>query len=243
MSLLLLFLMAPPQDSQSWERPQPRPAEEGRWLCWEYTGKGPRAWVVKEAYPLEYFKNHIPVSDSMADWYIQHAPKHSKMTAEVKPLGRLSDQNVFDVFYRLPSLERPLGKLILIGTRGLYRPVVWIDGDMVDELDDSEIAEFETGQVLGTRCRHRRSYYFEDYFVFDPVQRIPINLRVDERIETILSKMGWRAWIDGNFDLWTLTFRGQKWEGKGWFVVEFRLSKGRLIAKSIRYDPNPKPST
>jgi hypothetical protein len=233
-----------PADNQDWSTPEERPVEQGRWLCWMYSGKGKWTRVIRDAFPMDYFIKNLAAFDQEIRFRVEHDPEYATITAEIKPVGRLAGQRVLDVFFRHLVAEKVFGKMILIGDEERYKPVVWMLDDLVDAFSDSEVVHFPTGDILGTRSHHTRSYYFEDYFVFDRVQRIPINLRVDVLIRTTTSKMGCSAWVDGGFDLGTLTFRsvdfkqGGIWRN-GECELRLDLKDNALIQKSFRRIPPP----
>jgi hypothetical protein len=251
--ILFISIYTPLSLSQAWDIPSERPTEKGRWLCWNYSGKGSWALEITTAHPLEYFVKDLSDFDSEIHWRVTNEKKFgwSKYKGEVKNVGVFAGRQVWDIFFYLPQDKIPFGKMVLISENNLFRPVVWILADTLVYFASSEIKIVQGVSVLETKCRidGRGNYYYEDYFIFDEQLKIPVNLRSDSIISAAIEKLlpsGHRIVNGGGFNLESLSYVIPVWKEKdgnsatrgGKIEIKLKLVKDHLIVSKANYFPD-----
>jgi hypothetical protein len=171
---------------------------------------------VRVPHRLRWFTTNLPAFDSEIKRRVTHERNWGEITSEVKYIGAFGGRKVVDVLFSTTGSEKPVAKLILLGDRSQFRPVVWILDDAGVTFTPSRIIEVAGTPVLVSR--HRVSgtgnFYFEDYFVFDRDKAIPINLGIDAVIAAELARTlppGRSVWKGGGFDIDSLRYSSGVW--------------------------------
>ncbi len=252
---LLLVLVCSNLTAQEWSSAAERPDENNRWLCWEYSGKGKRAREMTEAHSLEYFTENLSEFDSEIAWRKAEDKLQdwSLIQTEIKPVGVLAGQQVMDIYYYLPNdhkKAKAIGKMVLMGSKNQFKAVVWMLDDTGVDFSPSQINNVQGMNVLSTRSRIDGSgnFYYEDYFVFDSLKQIPVNLQVDRSIEQAIKKLlpaGHGVWRGGGFDLAAMTYKQAVWKDKdsnccpsgGNIELHLDIRKNKIVVSKANYQP------
>ncbi len=253
--LIALVLPCSALPAQEWDAASERPDENGRWLCWEYSGKGQQAREIVGAHPLEYFTKNLSDFDAQIAWRKANDKLQdwSLIRTEINPVGSLAGQQVMDVFYYAPNDVRKakaIGKLVLIGSKDRFRPAVWILDDTEVHFSSSQIINVRGIAVLSTRSRidGTGNFHYEDYFSFDQRKKIPVNLQPDRSIEAATKKLlpaGYGVWKGGGFDLATMTYKHAVWKEEdsdccpsgGNIELQLQIKGDRIVVNKASYLP------
>ncbi len=251
MTTLLIALLLAQVTAVSWEDPLERPRENGRWLCWMYSGKDHSARVIERAESLEHYLNRLPSFDSQVQWFVDHHPQGRHLSGKIETIGTFSGRDVVDILFTVGDRPNPFGKMVLIGKSNSFKPVVWILDEMGVDLSRSSITNVGTREVLFSRCRisGTGNFYLEDYLVFDEKDQIPVNLRPDAVIREALLKVlpkGSGVRKGGGFDIPSLTFVSPVWKdgdgnccGNGGRIeIKLELNDDRLTVIHTDFDPS-----
>ena len=235
---------------QSWE-PGSRPKEQGRWLCWIYSGKGARAMTVSDAHPAEWFAHHIFEFDYELAVRLPVEPELRELRAEVRDAGTFAGHEVRDIEFRKPGSRDPMSKMILLGAGDQFRPVVFIIADTSVTFTVPHVARVAGTGILVSRhgVAGTGNFYYEDYLVWDEALQIPVNLDVDsatlEETRRLLPA-GREIRKGGGFDIDHLRYTAPVWqEGDpnccptaGRVEIQFELIGPALRVVTSRYDPD-----
>jgi hypothetical protein len=208
---VLLFLV------QSSIPAQQRAGNERRWQCRSYSGKGNETLIIEQAHPLQWFAEHLPEFDSQVAWRAKNEPGWNVISAEIVPVGEFAGRQVDDVLFRIASQPDPVAKLVVIGSQGQFRPVVWTLADFGVFFVPSMVVKLSDATVLVNRDRVSGTGYFflEDYFVFDGASGLPVRLEFDTVIHSELEKMlpsGVGVRKGGGFNIQSLQFKQSVWK-------------------------------
>jgi hypothetical protein len=148
---------------------QQRPENERQWRCRSHSGKGNDTLIIQQAHPLQWFAEHLPEFDSEVAWRVRNDPGWNVMKAEIAQVGELAGREIDDVLFRIASKPEPVAKLVVIGYRGQFRPVVWTLADSDLFFAPSTVVHLSDATVLVNRDRvpGMVNFFYEDYFVFD----------------------------------------------------------------------------
>ncbi|MEO8001409.1 MAG: hypothetical protein ABI644_05995 [Arenimonas sp.] len=250
-----LVLLCPDLSAQQWISAYDRPEENGRWLCWEYSGKGQQAREITELRPLEYFTKQLADFDSEIGWRMANDKLQdwSKIHSQVNNVGMFAGQQVIDIFYYLPDDDKKakaFGKMVVIGNKNQFRPIVWVLDDTDVDFSASAIKLVQGVSVLATRSRIDGSgnFYYEDYFTYDKKKEIPVNFRPDDSIQQAKRKLlppGHGVWKGGGFDLEKMTYRQSVWKdgdsnccpSGGEIELRLRFEENLIVVAKANYYP------
>jgi hypothetical protein len=243
---IALLLLLP----QSWE-PGSRPKEQGRWLCWMYSGKGARAIAASQAHPVDWFAHHIFEFDYELAVRLPVEPELRELGAEIRDAGTFAGREVREIEFRKPGSRDPMAKMIPLGAGDEFRPVVFIVADTAVTFSPPRVARVAGTEILVSRhgIAGTGNFYYEDYFVWDEALQIAVNLAVDAAIidETRrLLPSGREIRRGGGFDVDRLRYAAPVWqEGDpnccptaGRVEIQFELIGPALHVVTSRYDPD-----
>lgn len=206
--------------------------------------------AIHQPQPLEWFTNHLADFDFETAWRVKNESGWDSIKAAVTPAGRFHKADVVDILFTIPTERDPVGKLVLIGDRGQFRPVVWILAETKIEFARSAVVDVSNIEVLVNRDRvsGTGNDYFEDYFVFDDDSHVPINLRLDEAIASELKKLlppGRAVLKGGGFVIDSLHYSQDVWRdgdpnccpSAGKVDIQFAIKGNEAVVVSATYDP------
>ena len=250
-----LFLACCSVRAQEWNAGSERPVENGRWICWEYSGKGQRAREIIDAKPLEYFTRQLADFDAEIGWRKANDKLQdwSKIRSTINTVGLFAGEQVVDIFYYAAEDDKrtkAFGKMVLIGNNNQFRPVIWILDENGVAFSASEIKVVQGITVLATRSRIDGSgnYYYEDYFGFDQKNKTPVNFRPDDAIELATKKnlpAGHGVWKGGGFDLDNMVYKHSVWKdgdsnccpSGGTIKLQLQFKRNRIVVSKSSYLP------
>jgi len=219
-------------------------------LCRTYSGKGDGTIAIRQPHTLRWFTSHLPNFDSEVAWRVKNESGWDHINAVVTPVGIFHQRDVAYILFSIPSKAQPVGKLVLIGNPGQFRPVVWILADTEIEFAPSAIVPIPNATVLVNRDRVSGTggFYLEDYFLFDDGSEVPVNLRFTEVISAELKKIlppGRAVWKGGGFDIESLHYTQGVWKegdpnccpSAGKVDIQFAIKDNEAVVVNRTYDP------
>lgn len=220
------------------------------WLCRTYSGKGERTITVRDAHALSWFANHLGDFDSETAWVVKHESGWDSIKAVVTSVGKFHRRDVVQILFTIPGKPSPVGKLVLVGDPGQFRPVIWILAETEIEFSPPAIVQVSGTTVLVNRdwIPGTGNFYFEDYFVFDDDSEIPVSLRFDEGISSELKKLlppGRAVRKGGGFHIESLHYTQGVWKegdpnccpSAGKVDIQFAIKDNAAVVVSAAYDP------
>lgn len=227
---------------------------EPQWLCeMSDYGNGTRTVPIRESHHLQWFAGHIAEFDPQVAGRMKYDSRWRDMRAEIAPVGKLGGRDVIDVLFTVPDRAGPVGKLVLIGQREQFRPVVWILADGGVHLTHSKVVNVSNTSILVSRDRMDGTghFYYEYYFLFDETDSVPITLPVGSVIGAELKRIlpeGRGVWKGGGFDIDSLHYTSGVWaEGDpnccpsaGKVNIQLALVGRTVVVMNSAYDPGYK---
>jgi hypothetical protein len=200
--------------------PQQPPGNERPWRCLSHSGKGNDTLVIQQAHPLQWFAEHLPEFDPEVAWRVKNEPGWNAMKAEIAPVGEIAGREVDSVLFRIASKPDPVAKLVVIGYRGQFRPVVWTLADSDLSFAPSTVVHLSDATVLVNRERisGTGNFFYEDYFVFDGSSGLPVRLEFDTVIASELKRIlppGAGVRKGGGFNIQSLQYKQNVWKDGG----------------------------
>src|SRR5512133_359016 len=87
-----------------WNGSDPRPREKGRWVCWQYSGKGPSALEMTKANPLKFYLQNLPSFDAEIKWRVDHEHEQwHDITGKTTRIGKFGPLDVVDILFSVPG--------------------------------------------------------------------------------------------------------------------------------------------
>jgi hypothetical protein len=195
----------------------PASGSERQWLCSRYSGKGNHTLVIQQAHTLKWFAEQLPEFDQEIAWRVGNEPGWKIIKAEIDPVGEFGGREVDDVLYRIAGKPDPVAKLVLIGNRRQFRPVVWTLADFNVRFMRSTVSSVSGTAVLINRdeVAGTGSGTYEDYFVFDDASELPVRLGFDALIASEVKMIlppGTAVLKGGGFAIQSLTYQQGVWK-------------------------------
>jgi len=223
------------------------------WQRRVYTPKGD--WIdATNPHPLGYFVKDPFLRDDGNDFCISCTPAekstiHQKMKfkTEVRPIGKLNNSNIFDVYYWFGESGVIRWKSILVETaKDEYREIYHLQPTSA-EIGPSYIFKIGAEEILGTRDRipGTGALYYEEYWWFDNAGPIRLDTApIHVAAKSILPKGG-GIWKGYGLNMRSLDYRMPVWmEGDtnaeptgGKIDIKFKIVKGSIIVTEKHYTP------
>ena len=232
--------------------PQQRLENERQWQCRSHSGKGDHTLIIQQAHPLQWFAEHLPEFDPEVAWRARNEPGWNVIRAEIAPVGEFGRREVDDVLFRIASKPDPVAKLVVIGYRGQFRPIVWTLADSDVFFVPSTVVNLSDATVLVNRDRvsGTGNGFYEDYFVFDGSSGLPVNLEFDTVIASELKMilpLGAAVLKGGGFDIQSLQYKQNVWKDgdanccptAGTVEVQLAIRDNAAEVINASYHPSP----
>ncbi|HEY4089277.1 MAG TPA: hypothetical protein VGM43_25280, partial [Bryobacteraceae bacterium] len=131
--------------------------------------------------------------------------------------GEFAGREVDDVVFRIASKPDPVAKLVVIGYREEFRPIVWTLADSEVSFVPSMVVKLPNATVLVNRDRvdGTGNWFYEDYFVFDRASGLPVSLEFDTVIDSELKRIlppGTAVRMGGGFNIQSLQYKQGVWK-------------------------------